>query len=67
MYVARNSINHILLQRQIHKYTLKRNLIINYEVMYKEPLIYLSYSSRKRVFNEMTLMNTQNRHVKDQW
>jgi hypothetical protein len=55
------------------------NLIINY-VVYKEPLIYLSHtqtseglckehtkSSRKLVFNAITLHNTQNKYVKDQW
>jgi hypothetical protein len=81
-YIARETIKHILLQCQLHKYTPKSNLIINKMLCGIQGTSHLSLntnisqglckehadSSRKWVFNEMTLIhNIQNRHVKDQW
>ena len=34
-YIARNPINRILLQWQLHEYTPKRNLIINYDISFE--------------------------------
>ena len=66
---------YLLLQWQLHKYTPKSNLINNYVMWYTRNLSSISHTHKPHksvkntlTVNEMTLiLNTQYRHVKDQW